>query len=172
MILSGATRVDLGVMSIKGYFTFPKAPGRKPHNQVHFSIIYRSFVGVGVLPLYSDAVGIFYLFQSTGLRMTLPIYIYIYINASLSLSLSLIYSHFNHFFKTWRITSSEMNKNEIAKQKNDEVVEVEERWRCWWREWKKGKVWRQKSENISKQQTAVSLWCSANIWRSGRWRTV
>ena len=47
----------LGAMAIKGYVTFPKAL-LGPHVGL-LSVIYRSLVG-GVLPLYRDAVGIFY----------------------------------------------------------------------------------------------------------------
>ena len=34
-------KVDLGVMAMKGYFTFSKAPGLKPHHQMQFSAIPR-----------------------------------------------------------------------------------------------------------------------------------
>ena len=38
-------RVDLGVMVMKGYFTFHKAPEQEPQYQIHFSVKPRVFVG-------------------------------------------------------------------------------------------------------------------------------
>ena len=38
-VLSLWVRVNLRVMTMKGYFTFPKAPGLEPHHQMQFSII-------------------------------------------------------------------------------------------------------------------------------------
>ena len=46
-ILSLRVRVDLGVMEIKGYTTFSKAPGQESHHQVQFNAIYRKLVRQG-----------------------------------------------------------------------------------------------------------------------------
>ena len=57
--LTGTTimlRVGMGVMAMKGYSTFSKAPGREIHIQIQFSVIYRTLVLSGVLPLCRDAV--------------------------------------------------------------------------------------------------------------------
>ena len=45
-------RVDLGAMAVKGCSVFLEVPP--------FSIISRTLVGAGVLPLGGDAVGVFY----------------------------------------------------------------------------------------------------------------
>ena len=37
-------RVDLSVIAIKGYSTFPKAPGLVPYHQMQFSVTPRMFV--------------------------------------------------------------------------------------------------------------------------------
>ena len=42
-------RVDLGVMEMDGYTTFPK----RPYQLMQFSVIPRTLVGGGVLPSYS-----------------------------------------------------------------------------------------------------------------------
>ena len=43
--------MNLGAMAMKEYSIFPKASGLEPHYQTQFSIITRTFVGEGVLPL-------------------------------------------------------------------------------------------------------------------------
>ena len=49
-------RVELGVMTMKGYSTFTKVPESEPHHQiVHWRT--KTFF-VGVLPLYSEAVSV------------------------------------------------------------------------------------------------------------------
>ena len=53
-------RMDLGVMAMKGYSIFSKAPELEPKHQTHFSVIPRSLVKGGVLPLSRDAVGVLY----------------------------------------------------------------------------------------------------------------
>ena len=53
-------RVDLGVMAMKGYSTFPKAPALLDLTIRLFSVISRTLVGGGVLPLCRGAVGVFY----------------------------------------------------------------------------------------------------------------
>ena len=50
--------VNLGVMTIKGYFSFPKAPRHEPHHQMKFRI--RTCCWGRVLPLCRDAIGVFY----------------------------------------------------------------------------------------------------------------
>ena len=52
-------RVDLGVMTMKGQLTFPKALGLEPHHQIQFSVIPRTFFRGRVLCQYRDAVRIF-----------------------------------------------------------------------------------------------------------------
>ena len=52
-------KVDLGVMALKGYLTFPKAPGQEPHHQIQFSVISKTLINMP-LPLCSDAAVIFY----------------------------------------------------------------------------------------------------------------
>ena len=37
-------RVDLGVIAMKGYSSFPKAPGLEPHHQLQFTLIPRTLV--------------------------------------------------------------------------------------------------------------------------------
>ena len=61
--LSLRDRVDLGVMAMKGYYTFPKALGLDTHHQMQFDIIYRtshwvekSYPSVGVPSAYSSAL--------------------------------------------------------------------------------------------------------------------
>ena len=55
-VLALWARVD---QAMKGYYTFPKSPRLEPRNQmVH--VISRIHVGWGGLPVYSDAVGVFY----------------------------------------------------------------------------------------------------------------
>ena len=44
-------RVDLGIMAIKEYSIFSKAPELEPHNQMQFCVICWTLIGVGVLPL-------------------------------------------------------------------------------------------------------------------------
>ena len=68
-------RMDLGLMVMKGWSTFLKAPELKPHHQMQFSVISWKFVGV-VLSLYRDAVGVFYW---PSWLVYIYIYIYIYI---------------------------------------------------------------------------------------------
>ena len=43
LVLPHRVRVDLGVMSMKGYSTFPKAPELEPHHQMGFSIMSRTY---------------------------------------------------------------------------------------------------------------------------------
>ena len=52
--------MNLGVMSMKGYPTFPKAPGLDPHHQMQFRIIFKLLLPGKVLTHCSDAVGVFY----------------------------------------------------------------------------------------------------------------
>ena len=51
-------RVELGVMAMKKYTAFPKALGLEPYYQMQFRFIPRRLIE-GVLPLCSDAVGVF-----------------------------------------------------------------------------------------------------------------
>ena len=44
-------------MAMKEYSTFPKASGVEPHHQVQFSVICKTLIDGGVLPLCKDAVG-------------------------------------------------------------------------------------------------------------------
>ena len=53
-------RVDLGVMTIKEYFTFPKSLGQEPHHQMQFSVISQILIVGGSLNTCKDSVGIFY----------------------------------------------------------------------------------------------------------------
>ena len=41
-VLTPQIRVNLGVIAIKGYSTFPRAPEIEPHHQVQFSVILRT----------------------------------------------------------------------------------------------------------------------------------
>ena len=52
-------RVDLGVMVIKGYSTFSKAPGLEFYHQMQFSLILRTLVE-RFLPFWRGAVCVFY----------------------------------------------------------------------------------------------------------------
>ena len=45
-VLAFQIRVDLGVMEMKEYSTFPKAPELEPDHQMRFSVIYRTLVGL------------------------------------------------------------------------------------------------------------------------------
>ena len=48
--------MDLGVMAVKGYSTFPKAPGLESHHQMKFSVRFRTLVKWGGgLALWGDA---------------------------------------------------------------------------------------------------------------------
>ena len=51
-------RVDLGVIAMKGYFLFPKAPAMKPRHQIwgHIQIVVD---GWGVLPFSREVAGQF-----------------------------------------------------------------------------------------------------------------
>ena len=40
-VLQLQVRVDLGVMAMKGYSTFPRSPKLEPHHQMQFSVISR-----------------------------------------------------------------------------------------------------------------------------------
>ena len=53
-------KVDIGVIAIKKYFIFLKAPGLDPHHRIQFSVIPGHLFGLRVLPLWKGAVGIFY----------------------------------------------------------------------------------------------------------------
>ena len=52
-------RVDLGILTMKGYSTFPKTPELELH-QIQLRVIPKIIMGVGGLCLYREAVGIFY----------------------------------------------------------------------------------------------------------------
>ena len=46
------SRVNLGVIAVMGYSTFPKAPEQELHNQMQFIVIFRTFfVGWSLTPL-------------------------------------------------------------------------------------------------------------------------
>ena len=51
-------RVDLRAMTIKGYPTFPKAPRLEPHHQI--VLCHNQDTHWGVLPLWRDALSVFY----------------------------------------------------------------------------------------------------------------
>ena len=51
---------NFGVMPMKEYYTFPKAPGLEFHHQIQFSVLSSILVGEGVLLLCRDAVDVFY----------------------------------------------------------------------------------------------------------------
>ena len=53
-------RVDLGAMAMKGYSTFPKAPALQDLTIRFFSVISRTLVVGGGLPLCRGAVSVFY----------------------------------------------------------------------------------------------------------------
>ena len=55
--------------AIKKYSTFHKIPGLEPHYQMQFIVISRTLVG-SVLPLYRDAVSIFYIPSQLGWTLT------------------------------------------------------------------------------------------------------
>ena len=55
-VLSLLVRVNLGVMAVKAYFTFPKAPWSLTIRL--FNVISRTLIEE-VFPLYKDAVGVF-----------------------------------------------------------------------------------------------------------------
>ena len=59
-VLPLQVQVDLGVMSIKGYFIVSKVLGLKPHYPRQFSIISRTFVGRVILLLCRRSIGRFY----------------------------------------------------------------------------------------------------------------
>ena len=59
-LLGDTTPFALGTMAMKGYSTFPKALRLEPHHQMEFSIRSMALIGVGVLRLYGDTVGVFY----------------------------------------------------------------------------------------------------------------
>ena len=52
--------MNLGVIAMKENLTFSKAPGLEPHELDGFSVITRTLVGGGVLPLWRGAVSVFY----------------------------------------------------------------------------------------------------------------
>ena len=56
--------VDLGVMTIKGYSAFPKAP--RLEMKMKFSVMFRTLSGSGVLPLCRDAVSAVYSLSQLG----------------------------------------------------------------------------------------------------------
>ena len=41
---------DLGVMTMKGYSRFSKAPGLEPHHRMQFIVIFRTLIVEGSLP--------------------------------------------------------------------------------------------------------------------------
>ena len=47
--------MDIGVMPMKGYSTFPKDPGREPHHQIQFSITERILCKHAVSVFYSPS---------------------------------------------------------------------------------------------------------------------
>ena len=51
--------VNLGVIAMKEYSIFPRAPELEPHHQMFKCHIQNTGIG-GVLPLSRDAVGVFY----------------------------------------------------------------------------------------------------------------
>ena len=51
--------VDLGVIKMKKYSTFPKAPVLELHHQMQFSAISRTLVREWVLLICRDTVGVF-----------------------------------------------------------------------------------------------------------------
>ena len=54
-------RVEPGVIVIKGYAKFSKAPGHEPRHRMQFIVTTRTLVGRwSVLPLCGGGVGIFY----------------------------------------------------------------------------------------------------------------
>ena len=56
--------MDLEIIAMKGYSTFPRALGLKPHHQIQFSVISWTFVaGVRIITLCRDANGVFYSFN-------------------------------------------------------------------------------------------------------------
>ena len=50
MVLPFLVREDLGVMSMKGYSTFPKAPGLEPQHRIQSIFISEHSFGGDVLP--------------------------------------------------------------------------------------------------------------------------
>ena len=59
-MLPHRARVDLGAVVMKGCSVFPKDPAFTGTSPSDFSVISRSLVGGGVLPLCRGAVSVFY----------------------------------------------------------------------------------------------------------------
>ena len=60
-VLPGRARVDLGAMAMKGSFVFPQSPSIYWNLIIRlFSVINRTLIGEGVLPLCRGAVSVFY----------------------------------------------------------------------------------------------------------------
>ena len=61
--------MDLGVMAMKEYSTFPKALRLEFHHQLQFSVISSTFVGKEVFALHRDLVRIFYSLTQLGYNL-------------------------------------------------------------------------------------------------------
>ena len=60
-VLPHPVRVELGVMAMKGYFTFLKAPALREPNIRLSNVIFRTLIGGGgFLPFCRETVGVFY----------------------------------------------------------------------------------------------------------------